>query len=97
MALLDEWKAWRALPFPRDPSVSTDVGFELRSIDSAAAGCLDTYFARGRLDDERVRILEACVRDLHLLLPGLPSDTSRYFNELAALCRGVLGAVDRRN
>ena len=93
MGLAEEWKSWRERPFPSQVPASSDLGFELRSLDTVAAGCLDTYFSRGRLDDERIQALERCVRDLDSLLPQVPAHSSEYFAALADLCRRVLGAV----
>jgi hypothetical protein len=97
MGFAEDWKAWRARPFPTEVAASSDLGFELISIDTFAAGCLDTFSHRGTLDDERVGILERCLRDLHALLPQVPESSADYFAELASLCRRVLGAVGRRN
>ena len=97
MGFAEDWKAWRARPFPSEPAASSDLGFELRSIDTFAAGCLETFSQHGSLDDQRIAVLEQCLRDLHPLLSQLPEPAGEYFAELAALCRSVLGAVGRRN
>jgi hypothetical protein len=39
--LIKDWKAWRDRPFPSQVPASSELGFELRSIDTFAAGCLD--------------------------------------------------------
>jgi hypothetical protein len=97
MGFAEDWKAWRKRPFPREPSASSDLGFELNSIDTFAAGCLDTFSQLGTLDTERIIVLERCLRDLHPLLPQIPDSARDYFSELADLCRRVLGVVGRRN
>lgn len=97
MALLDDWTSWRARPFPSGaPTVDTgDVDIIL--VDTYAAGCLDTYFHDGSLDQDRVRVLEECFRDLQRALPRLSGEASEYFGQLAALCSRVLGAIGRRD
>jgi hypothetical protein len=97
MGFAEDLKAWREQPFPSEPSASSDLGFELRSIDSFAAGCLDTFSRCRTLDDQRIVVLEGCLRDLHLLLSQVPESARGYFTELAELCRRVLGEVGRRN
>jgi hypothetical protein len=97
MGFTDEWNAWRARPFPKDVPVSEDMWFELLDIDRSAAGCIDTFSGRGSLDEWRIGVLERCLHSLHSLLPQIPKATSGYFEDLAALCRRVLGAVGRRN
>jgi hypothetical protein len=97
MGFADDWKDWRDRPFPLDPPASSDLGVELRSIDTFAAGCLDTFSERGALDEQRIAVLERCLRDLHPLLSQVPESAGDYFAELAGLCRRVLGAVGRRN
>jgi len=97
MGFAEDWKAWRERPFPSEPPASSELGFELRSIDSFAAGCLDTFSERGALDDQRIGVLERCLRDLDRLLPQVPESAGDYFATLAKLCRSALGAVGRRN
>jgi hypothetical protein len=95
MGLPDDWNAWRLRRFPSEVSAASDIGFDLREIDTYAAGCLDTYFSRGRLDPERIRVLERCLKHLEPLLPALPEPVSGYFRQLETLCRAVLGAIGR--
>jgi hypothetical protein len=97
MGFAEDWTAWRERPFPSEPPASSDLGFELASIDTYAAGCLDTFSRRGTLDDQRTSVLERCLRDLHTLLPQVPDSARDYFTELAELCRTALGAVGRRS
>ena len=97
MALLDDWKAWRERPFPSGVSTFDTGEIDMVSLDTFAAGCLDTYFECGRLDDQRIGVLEECVRDLHQALPRLSGEPSEYFAELAAFCRRVLAALGRTN
>jgi hypothetical protein len=96
MGFADDWDMWKTRPFPREVPASTDLGFELRSIDSAAAGCLDSFAKCGALDDERTGVLEGCLRDLQKLLPEVPEPARDYFADLAALCRRVLGSAGGR-
>lgn len=97
MGFAEDWKVWRDRPFPAEPDASSDLGFELRSIDTLAAGCLDTFSGRGSLDEQRIVILEGCLHDLQPLLSQVPEAAVDYFTELAELCRRALGAFGRRN
>jgi hypothetical protein len=97
MSFTEDWKAWRQRPFPSEVSASTELGFDLLSIDTFAAGCLDTFSKFGTLDEQRISALERCLGDLHPLLSQVPDSAGDYFAELANLCRRVLGAVGRRN
>nr|AAS92969.1 hypothetical protein [uncultured bacterium] len=97
MGFAEDWKAWCDRPFPLDPPASSALGFELRSIDTFAAGCLDTFSERGTLDEPRIAVLERCLRDLRPLLPQVPESAGDYFNQFAELCGRALGAVGRRN
>ena len=95
MALIDDWKTWRKRPFPAGVYGLAIGDVDVVSVDTFAAGCLDTYFDGGRLDQQGLVVLEDCVRDLHGVLPLLSGEAFDYFDELAALCRGVLGIMGR--
>lgn len=97
MGFAEDWKVWRERPFPSEPSASSDLGFELISIDTYAAGCLETFAQRGSLEAPLIAILERCVRDLQPLLPRVSDSAADYFAELAELCRRVLRAVGHPN
>jgi hypothetical protein len=90
-----EWWAWRLRAFPHDVSGLEVDGIDVTSLDTFTAGCLEVYFNRGQLDPERMVVLEACVRDLHRVLPSLDRDAAEYFAGLAELCRRVLQQLSR--
>jgi hypothetical protein len=90
MALVDDWNAWRACDFPAGLAGLEIDGVDVTSIDTFAAGCLDTYFDLGRLDERRTSVLEDCAQDLERILPRLTGEASVYFSQLAGLCLGVL-------
>jgi hypothetical protein len=97
MGLTDDWRAFQLRGFPAGVAGTEIDGVCVTTVDTFAAGCLETYFDRGRLDQQRIGVLEECVGDLHRVLPHLTGEPSEYFGKLAALCRGVLGAIGRRN
>jgi hypothetical protein len=55
------WEEWKTIPFPADYSGKDVAGICVTSLDSYAAGCIDTFISRkGRLDDWRISVLEDC-------------------------------------
>src|SRR5262249_46058024 len=59
------WDAWRARPFPSEYAGKDVAGICVTSIDSFAAGCIDTFISRkGNLDEERISVLQTCKDDL---------------------------------
>lgn len=65
-------------------------GVCLSTVDTLAAGCLDTFFSGKPLDGERQHALSQCLQDLRRTLPDLEGDPADYFGELAALAEAVL-------
>jgi hypothetical protein len=65
------WAEFLAQPFPRGyvgegELAESDV--DLAELDTFAAGCIDTFIAkRGKLDAERVIVLERCIEKLKIL------------------------------
>ena len=93
--LLDEikkrWEIWRALPFPSDIYESEFNGFDLTSIDTFSAGCIDVFLENnGKLDPKRIEVLRNCNDDLNKMYDGLSVSSREYFKELSKLSRLVL-------
>jgi len=90
------WNEWKALPFPAEYAGKEVEGICVASLDSYAAGCIDTLVARGgSLDAGRVSILEGCKRELEVILKGLDGDARRYFERLLLISEKVLALAKR--
>jgi len=90
------WDEWKALPFPAEYAGKEVEGVCVASLDSYAAGCIDTFVARrGSLDAERVSILEGCKRELEAVLKSLDGDARSYFGHLLHLTEKVLTVAGR--
>jgi hypothetical protein len=76
--------------FPEGMAGEEVAGVCLTTIDTFAAGCLDTYFTEKWLDAERQNVLSRCLQDVRKALPHLEGDAADYFNELAAIAEAVL-------
>lgn len=92
----NRWENWMNLPFP-DRASDVEIGkIYLMTIDTFAAGCIDTFVKnRGKLDEERIKILQGCKRDLDAVLHKLPIEISGYFAELADISSLVLKYLKR--
>jgi hypothetical protein len=87
--ILSLWQAHREAGWPK---LSERQG-ELMTLDTVISGCV-TYFldAEGRLDPQRVEILQSCLDDLNSLLPELDQEAAPYFERLAKLGHLLLEA-----
>lgn len=61
-------------------------------MDTFAAGCIDTYVQRRKLDADRERILLECQADMRRVIPELPPEAGAYFARLLELTDCVLAA-----
>jgi hypothetical protein len=95
MSLLDDWTTWRRHEFPRGIAGTEIDGIDVTSVDSFAAGCIQTFFDRGTLDEKRISVLEGCIRDLQRALPQFSGPAEEYFGELLAIARAVLAGLGR--
>jgi len=84
------WEAFRLRPFPKGHTGEEVEGVCLATLDTFAAGCIDSYTGAGQLDSERHEILESCYADIETVLPELSGEGREYFEELAWLAREVL-------
>jgi hypothetical protein len=90
------WDEWRAVPFPAEYAGKDVEGICVTSLDSYAAGCIDTFVTReGNLDAGRVSVLEGCRKDLMVVLSGLDGDARRYFECLLQIAEKVLSLARR--
>lgn len=60
------------------------------TLDTFAAGCIDTYVGDGRLDAKRIKVLNSCLEDLDLILPELYEYPKDYFLTLREICVEVV-------
>ena len=90
------WDEWRSLPFPEEYAGKDVEGICVTSLDSHAAGCVDTFISRkGSLDAGRVSVLEECRKELGVVLHGLDGDARRYFEGLLRISEKVLSEARR--
>jgi hypothetical protein len=84
------WQVHRDAGWPR---FSDHNQGELMTLDTVISGCVIYYLeSEGRLDPQRVLILEGCLADLNGLLPGLSEEAAEYFERLRALADLLLDA-----
>jgi len=88
------WDEWKAIPFPTDYSGKDVEGICITSLDSYAAGCIDTFISRkGSLDSRRISVLENCKKDLEIVVKSLDGEARAYFERLLKLSKVVLASV----
>ena len=86
------WVEFATRPFPPELTGSEEIdGINLVSLDTFAAGCIDTFLERKVcLDAQRTLALEQCVRELAIIERKLTGDAKAYFVELRILSEKVL-------
>jgi hypothetical protein len=90
------WNEWKAMPFPSEYGGKDVAGICVTSLDTFAAGCIDTFVSRnGRLDKRRISVLENCKDDLEVVVNSLDGNARVYFNYLLLLSKGVLQLLGR--
>jgi len=90
------WDAWKTQRFPAEYSGKDIEGICVTSLDSFAAGCIDTFiFRKGHLDQRRISILERCKDDLEVVVKALDGNAKAYFNSLLLLSKRVLQLLGR--
>src|SRR3954469_12961723 len=90
------WNEWKVIPFPSEYGGKDVAGICVTSLDTFAAGCIDTFVSRnGRLDKRRISVLDKCKNDLEVVVNSLDGDARAYFNDLLFLSKRVLQLVGR--
>lgn len=84
------WNEFKNLPYPAEAHIA-EKDFELS--ESTIAGCIDSYLATTRLEDEKREALKGSLEYLNLHESELPSEARSYFEKLQALGRSVLQEV----
>ncbi len=92
----ESWNEFLAKPFPQDCVGEEVGGICLTTLDTFAAGCIDTFIDRGRLDGRRTSVLKDCAKDLNVVVEHLDGDAKKYFDHLLSLTNQVLGAVNSK-
>ena len=81
------WDEWKAIPFPTGYAGKEVAGICVTTLDSFAAGCIDTFISRkGRLDKKRLSALEECKKDLEIVVKNTDGVGQTYFSELLQIC-----------
>jgi hypothetical protein len=87
---------WKTQRFPAEYSGKDVAGICVTSLDSFAAGCIDTFiFRKGRLDERHISVLEKCKGDLEVVVNAMDGNAHTYFNNLLLLSKRVLQLVGR--
>jgi hypothetical protein len=90
------WDEWKQIPFPSEYGGKDVAGICVTSVDTFAAGCIDTFVSRnGRLDKRRITVLAKCKDDLEVVVNSLDRDALTYFTNLLLLSERVLQFVGR--
>jgi hypothetical protein len=89
------WVEFDARPFPPELTGAEEIdGINLASLDTFAAGCIDTFLERKAcLDAQRTLVLEQCVRELAIIERNVTGDAKAYFVELRILSEKVLRSL----
>lgn len=91
--LRELWSFHQTTTVPDELRYATagDVAFVF--VDSIAAGCLDTFFTTGTLDDERRGAIETCAEQARTFPPCVMRDARSYCDRLLQLIDSVLTAT----
>ena len=92
------WREFASRPFPEGCAGIEVQGIELASLDTFAAGCIDTFVSNnGCLDRERISILKQCAAEIEVVVPTLQGEAMDYFEQLQLLSQEVLRVVSKTN
>jgi predicted Fe-S protein YdhL (DUF1289 family) len=88
------WQKFAAMRFPRGCGGREVAGICLATTDTFAAGCVHTFVDwDGRLDEQRMEILQRCVGKLETVVPLLNYPERAYFDFLLHMARKTLQHV----
>ena len=91
------WDAHEGATFPSAVAGEEIEGEDLVSLDTFAAGCIDSFLLkRGSLDEGRIDALAACFSGLTTVLPHLTGDAKNYYTRLHEMCRITLVSLGRQ-
>lgn len=91
------WKEHFSAPFPSGVAGKEVDGECLASLDTFAAGCIDTFLSRRThtLDSRRLEVLTKCAQSLSRVCPQLPDEHRVYFDRLREISERVLSYCRR--
>lgn len=84
------WAAFHQRPFPGLTGAEVPDRVDLVSLDSFAAGCVDSVAGGASLGPDHLAVLGRCREELEAVLPHLGGEARAYFAELAWLVREAL-------
>jgi hypothetical protein len=84
------WQDFVSKPFPEGCRGVEVEGIELYSLETFAAGCIDTFIRNGDIDSERITALRRCAEEIEVVVPRLEGEAEEYFGQLELLSREVL-------
>jgi hypothetical protein len=88
------WNEFLVKPFPGGQAGIEIEGIELASLDTFAAGCIDTFIHnRGHLDQQQTSILKDCAKEIDVVVTHLDGEAKIYFERLRSLAKQVLHSV----
>ena len=88
------WNEWKDIPFPSDYAGEDVEGICLVSLDTFAAGCIDTFVSRkGSLDAQRISTLKKCEKELEIISNKLEGNAKLYFEQLLLMTQKILATV----
>ena len=88
------WEEWKAIPFPTIHAGDEVGGVCVTTLDTFAAGCIDTFISRkGRLDKRRAAVLEECKQDLEIVVKNFDGEAQAYFRKLLLICDKALAMM----
>ncbi|MBN1911166.1 MAG: hypothetical protein JW818_15575 [Pirellulales bacterium] len=83
------WAEFRKKPFPEGLAGEDINGVCVTSLDTFAAGCVDTYVCSGSLDRVKRDVLESSLVELDRILPELEDYPREYFLLLKEICISI--------
>jgi hypothetical protein len=90
------WRNFAMRPFPDGCAGVKVQGIELASLDTFAAGCIDTFVSNnGCLDRDRISILKRCAEEIKVVVPTLQGEAMDYFEQLQFLSQEVLRVASK--
>lgn len=94
--IIKDWEVFKETPFPSS-AVDVEIdGYDLVSLDTYMAGCIDTFIVnKGSLDIECQKILEKCLAEVHSVIPRLDGHAKEYFIQLSLLGIGVVSWLSK--
>jgi hypothetical protein len=91
------WLEFYKLPFPSMLGGTDVARICVTSLDTFAAGCIDTFVNnKGLLDDERINILDKCRSELEIIVENLDAEAKTYFEKLLEITNKILKIAKRQ-